>query len=158
MEGMGRKRAVVHALMSHDEQDGCQRIGESESERPQERFQIEHHQGQEEEERGVVGPSVDTMEPEGEDDERNEQEQDIAVDGTFNLLGYGIIRRGTAIPYCDDEKHNAQGQFHREAARTAQQVLQQFLNHIQKEFQGCQQNSPTDAARAVSIRMVSSLG
>ena len=158
MEGMCRKRAVVHALMSHDEQDGCQGIGESESERPQERFQIEHHQGQEEEERGVVSPSVDTMEPEGEDDERDKQKEDISVDGTFNLLGYGIIRRGTAIPYCDDEKHDAQRQFHRETARTAQQVLQEFLNHIQKEFQGCQKNSPTDAARAVSIPMVSSLG
>ena len=103
MQGMGRKRAVVHSFMSHDEQDSCQGIGESESERPQERFQIEHHQGQEEEERGVVGPSVDTMEPEGECDERDEQKEDITVDGTFDLFAQGIIRRGTAIPYCDDE-------------------------------------------------------
>ena len=137
MEGMGRKRAVVHASMSHDEQDGCQGVGESESKRPQERFQIEHHQWNEEEERGVISPTVDAMKPEGEYDEWNKQEQDIAVDGTINLLGQGIVHRGAAIPYRNDEKHNAQRQFHREAARTAQQVLQQFLNHIQKVFQGC---------------------
>ena len=137
MEGMSRKRAVVHASMSHDEQDGCQGIGESESERPQERFQIEHHQGQEEEERGVISPTVDAMKPEGEYDEWNKQEQDIAVDGAFELLGQGIVHRGAAIPYRNDEKHNAQRQFHREAARTAQQVQQQFLYHIQKVFQGC---------------------
>ena len=61
MQGIGRKRAVIHLLVAQDEQQTSQDIGESKAESKEVWTQVERHERQEKEERKDVDYPIDSM-------------------------------------------------------------------------------------------------
>ena len=123
VQGMGCKRTVVHPSVTDDEQNRCQGVGESETVSPKEWFQIEHHQWQEEEERGKVRPAVDAMEPEGECHQRHEEPKDVTIHSTLHLCRLLTPFAGLTITNSNDKECHSQGKFNREPSWTLQQLL-----------------------------------
>ena len=107
MQGMGSKRSVGQPSVTYDEQNRCQDVGKSETESPKEGLQIECHQGQEKEKRGIISPAVDAMEPEGQCHQRHEKPKDVAIHCTYILCRLLIPYMSLAIPYGYDKEHHS---------------------------------------------------
>ena len=85
---------------------------------------MECHQWQKEEERGIISPTVDPMEPEGQCHQRHKEPENITIHCTFILCRLLIPYVRLTIPYGNDKEHHSQSQFNREPPWTLQQLLQ----------------------------------